>query len=144
MNWGASLRQFFIDGLIYPPTKTVFFWCSRGKSGVSSMLEVFLATSGESDRRQLYLHVCTYIYIYMYSIQFNSIQFTFAFIHIHIYITFTLEFIALHHIFTIQESSFESLLGWLPWLPWPSSRSSLTGRSNIQNTEAKTRVPSSR
>lgn len=123
--------------------KLFFFGAQEGNPGFRVCWKFFLQQV-EKVTVDSFTYTCAHIYIYMYSIQFNSIQFTFAFIHIHIYITFTLEFIALHHIFTIQESSFESLLGWLPWLPWPSSRSSLTGRSNIQNTEAKTRVPSSR
>ena len=58
---------------------------------------------------KLYLHVCTYIYIFI-RIQFNSILFNSIHVRIHshshlhyIYITYR---IALHHIFTIQESSF--------------------------------------
>ena len=90
------------------------------------------------------MHIYIYIYIHTYSIQFNFIQFnspshSFTF-------TFTLH---LHYIQNCTAPYFHNPRiivhpFWvIPWLPWPS-RSSSTGRSNIQNTEAKTRVPSSR
>ena len=88
------------------------------------------------------MHIYIYIYIFI-RIQFNSILFNSIHLRIHshshlhyIYITYR---IALHHIFTIQEIIVHPF--WvIPWLPWPS-RSSSTGRSNIQEYRSEDKGP---